>query len=65
MIKQGFVGALGTDFGGMERRAAASIIALLTLFGPRSQFDAFHDMAGAVSATANKTEDVFPRYSET
>ena len=58
-------GAVVTDsvLGGTAGRAAASIIALLTLFGPR--FNILHDNAGAVSATANKTEDVFPRYSET
>ena len=51
--------------GGTAGRAAASMIALLTMFGPCSQFVVLHELAGAVSATANKTEDVFPRYPET
>ena len=51
--------------GGTAGCAAASMIALLTRFGPCSQFVVLHESTGAVSATANKTEDVFPRYPET
>lgn len=60
-------GAAVTDsvLGGTAGRAAALITALLTLFGPCFRFDVLHERTGAVNATANKTEDVFPRYSET